>query len=598
MHRIEHPATSRTIDNPESDKNIMTLDTSIRTAMKNSLKVSAALLLALLCTVPVAGQEIEEQGLLYFPPKLKVHASITSNIRPRPDRMQDKETDGLEIKRRATPETEDILPMVFFDGAGSIAIPNRYQTFVGSSQTETYADTNEAAQMEDLREDILKYYEVLNILGYRMKNRYPESRIELEGGYSTLPGEDAEVGAARAEVIRDYLTSIWKIGKERIALAPPRQACDSADHIQLQQEAQRVAITTSDSRLFRYVSFDKVRSRDIILFFDFTIDPSMAPEEVAGLEIIITADDKLLSRTEVPGNPDSSLYRLQGIWPGFWLNAESPDALTVRASVRTTAGKTRSADPVRIPISYKRNERVERPEPEYFRLDGFAVPFFEYRDSSLGAAQQGQLGSLVHLFREIQPIMRENGTTAYITIQGGAHSSERQEISEDIMQMQSSLGNFSQLVADRLMTSRYERPILFFNLQEPLPKEEVIEAWIGQDAIEFMQNMEQLDNKWLYEENRRNDPWLDTLAVARANSIRAYLLEHQEQTGPVEILMSADGGNWYSPTVASSPETRFYNRKCHIQVSFHDPRMEATELAPEYEEEFEEIQEVVPVSPK
>lgn len=569
----------------------MTLYRQLHIAITQMLKltVPGALLLTLLLTVPVTGQEIEEQGLLYFPPKLKVQVSITSNIHPNPDRRQDAKAEGLQIKRRAIPETEDILPMVFFDGAGSIAIPNRYQTFFGSSQTDSYADTNDAVELEDLRENLVKYYEVLNILGYRMKDRYPESRIELEGGYSTLPGEDEEVGTARAEVVRDYLTSIWKIGKERITLAPPRQLCDSADNLLRQEEAQRITITASDNRLFGYVSFDKIRSRDIILYFDFTIDPSMAPEEVAGLEIIITADDKLLSRTEVTGSPDSSLYRLQGIWPGFWLNSESPDALTVRANIRTTAGKIRNTDPVRIPISYSTTERRRDYQPEHFNQNGFFIPFFEYRDSTLGPVQKGTLNAFVRFLEEIRPVMIENGSTAYISIKGGTDDLERLEIPDAVIHMQSSMSNFSQLVASKLMTSRYQRPVLFFDPAEPLPREEIIEAWLGQDAVDVMNDMERLGNTpEVYTSYRFREPWLDTLAIARANSIHTYLQENQEQLGPVELRIPTGDEDPPYPTAASSPEARFYKRGCRIFFTFRDLQTEAME---EEEEDF------VPISP-
>ncbi len=76
--------------------------------------------------------------------------------------------------------------MIFFD-QGSYVIPQQYQTFVGSADADRYAigdkpeAVSTAATRREIEPELLKYYEVLNIIGARMDS-LRSSRIELEGG--------------------------------------------------------------------------------------------------------------------------------------------------------------------------------------------------------------------------------------------------------------------------------------------------------------------------------------------------------------------------------------------------------------------------------
>lgn len=526
----------------------------------------AALLLLLILSGNLNAQVVPEDSDLYFPPKLKVDAFASDDTNPsraqierskddeRREALGESTTSTITLASRYQPAVEAILPMVFFDGAGSIAIPERYQTFYRTSQTDEYTDSGDAL---DIRPDSrTKYYEVLNIIGYRM-NQFPESWVELEGCYSTLPGEDADVGTGRAEVIRDYLTSIWHLSPERIVLRPARQDCDSSDHILRQAEAQRVIIMASDWRLVQPVQYLQVKSKDIFIYFRFTIDPSMPPAEVAAIELVLTAGDQLLCRTEIPGHPDSSLYRLQGIWPGFGLRVQGTDALTVRATVRAESGIVRNATPVRIPIGFDRTRNRPRNYEEYFNKYDLVIPFYEARDSTLSTLQQRYLDVYLDSLFSGEDVAL---TDYEVILRGKYESSEDAGINLDILSLRSSMEDIRERIISRLFSS-IEQPIVFFDGTGRIDDDILRQAWLGEEYLQQAREIETQEALNPYS-SYVEDPWLDSLGTARANKVEEYLRQKFEDRG-IDITY-----NHRSPRYSTEgkPEGRYYNRSVTVRL--------------------------------
>lgn len=111
-----------------------------------------------------------------------------------------------------------LLNYVFFD-PGSADIPPRYHVFKSKSETERFNPERQFLNYETL--DV--YYDVLNVVGYRLRNN-PDEIITLTGCNSNT-GEEAgntELSRKRAESVKKYLTSIWDIEPKRIQIAEPR----------------------------------------------------------------------------------------------------------------------------------------------------------------------------------------------------------------------------------------------------------------------------------------------------------------------------------------------------------------------------------------
>lgn len=137
-----------------------------------------------------------------------------------------------------------LLPYIFFESNES-SIPDRYHRLTPVSS----ASFNE----ENLRDSTIGvYHDLLNIVGSRMR-RYPESTITLIGCREPLDDTSSTdaLSLARANMVRDYLTSSWGIATERIGVksrALPREVSNRsvADG---RQENRRVEIETGDHRL-------------------------------------------------------------------------------------------------------------------------------------------------------------------------------------------------------------------------------------------------------------------------------------------------------------------------------------------------------------
>ena len=85
---------------------------------------------------------------------------------------------GLVIEEILVKEIYPLLTYVFFDSA-SATIPNRYKLFKSPDQTRGFTDTTIPGGT------LQKYYHVLNIIGFRMRE-YPNTKITL-GGFNS-PG--------------------------------------------------------------------------------------------------------------------------------------------------------------------------------------------------------------------------------------------------------------------------------------------------------------------------------------------------------------------------------------------------------------------------
>ena len=291
---------------------------------------------------------------LYIPPVLTVSASAHSAaamgmLYGLPTGSVPLE-DAVAIRRKRSVTTDPLLPIIFFD-PGSSTIPTRYTTFLRRSDADAYEETSEVRAASALSDEsgLEKYYQLLDIVGSRMR-RYPGTTISLEGGYSIEPGETAEIARERAAVVKEYLETIWAIAPERIAIAPPRRACDSSAHPFHQEEARRVIIESESWLIHRPVRYYVAALEEALILVLLVVEPKESPEHVAGMSVTITSGDDVLGVTALPASPDSSIYRHYC----YWSLPRDVDALdegvTFRATLTMTDGSRRISAPVTLPV--------------------------------------------------------------------------------------------------------------------------------------------------------------------------------------------------------------------------------------------------------
>lgn len=339
---------------------------------------AAAAILSFVATTPLLfGQSpFGEEENLYVPPALVV-AEQWSDAKP-----------TLGIYESSYPMENPLLPIVFFDHPGDWTIPSRYHMFAGPIQTRDYIDTG---AVWGWGSTYPKYYELLDVIGYRM-SLFTTTTVTLRPGYSLEPGETPEVATTRAEVIRDYLTNIWKIEKSRLSIAAPELLSDTADILPAHEEARRVMIETASWDLIRPVRY-AVKSRSVnSLMLRFLITPNLSADQVESIEVVMLSDDEVVGRASVPGHMDSIRYELSGSWYyGSYDPQVTLEDLSIEVLVKTYSGLFRRSNKVvlsRDVSSYDAgaygDERVN-----------ILLPFFDYRDSTLNDYHVRMLKDLV-----------------------------------------------------------------------------------------------------------------------------------------------------------------------------------------------------------
>lgn len=458
--------------------------------------VAIAAVSLLYCAGVSLAQTGDDNGTLYFPPKLTVSYQFGGR------------EPILSITESFSPTSAVLLPVIFFDHPGDWTIPSRYQIFSGTFAARDYADTNPVRVWDPME----KYREILNIVGFRMRE-HPGTRIRLQGGYSTEPGENGEVADARAEIVKEYLTNVWHIEPERIALLPSQRMCDSTEHLFRQQEARRVTFLSDDWELLKPVKYS-ISIRSIgSLYMRFTIDPYAPAEEVREIEFVMTAGDKVIGQASIPGHPDSTVYRPMAMW---WMNGSQRDpdgglfrdvefsSVAVEARVHLRDGRIRRSNTELIGVQ---TQRYESEGDVNGMPNSLTLPFFQYRDSTLTDYHR-------MLIREFVSHQRFEGPVA-MDLMGRADASEDPEV-------------------DPSTLSDYWMEVQDMEYEEAPPHAGQLMVWSRVDERSYYNDMEVEEGTYISEEIANeefpdssdvasNDRFTsDSLAMARTRVVERY----------------------------------------------------------------------------
>lgn len=158
---------------------------------------------------------------------------------------------GLIMEEVLTWDLYPLLNYIFFD-YNSSEIPDRYQVYNSTQDTRSFTDTTIRGGTLD------KYYEVLNIYGFRL-NKHPNTKIKIVGTIDGKYETDKEVSRQRAQNVYDYFKNIWNISEDRMELVvnaePKHPTSTRIDSIGV-EENRRVEIITDSWEIFKPV-FDK-----------------------------------------------------------------------------------------------------------------------------------------------------------------------------------------------------------------------------------------------------------------------------------------------------------------------------------------------------
>jgi outer membrane protein OmpA-like peptidoglycan-associated protein len=195
------------------------------------------------------GYEIEFR--FHEPPRatLRFYASSlglldTTSVRP--------EVDTLTIEEQIVRQQFPLLTYVFFD-SGRTDIPLRYSLFSSPDEASSFRESSVPGGVLD------RYYQVLNIIGARMRDN-PKSAVTVTGfsDKEALDNAVPNVGLKRAQVVKSYFVSVWKIEPERVRVSGGGLP-ETPSAVVLpegQAENRRVEIFSSDWEIMKPVVFE------------------------------------------------------------------------------------------------------------------------------------------------------------------------------------------------------------------------------------------------------------------------------------------------------------------------------------------------------
>lgn len=311
---------------------------------------------------------------LYFPPTLTIGMGQDESIFMRlyyqgqtDEELPPIETSDELVFTREIDRYQRIVPLpIIFFNSGSSTLPKRYQTFNSTFDADEYDEESDIdVTYREFQHEYGKYYEILNILGSRLA-RDKQITIELQGGYSTEPGEDRTIAQERSEVVRDYFTRIWRVAPERITILEPRLFVDSLDHALKQEEARSVRIYPSDRRLLDPVIYSNSSIDLGVIAVTAALQPNMPLEDIAELRLSIASGDDLLGETVMPiedgliegADRSAPVFNWTGMWFLPRLLNSVDEGLSVNMIIVTTDGRLRHSNTTLIPV------RIEEPRPD------------------------------------------------------------------------------------------------------------------------------------------------------------------------------------------------------------------------------------------
>jgi outer membrane protein OmpA-like peptidoglycan-associated protein len=147
----------------------------------------------------------------------------------------------IRIDEYLSRQIHPLLNYIFFDD-NSATIPERYHN-MNEVATEAFRPERFFGV-----ETLDVYYDVLNIIGFRLRSK-PEATLNIIGCNANVGPEkgNQDLSKRRAEAVKEYLTSIWKIEPARLIVMtrdlPEKPSTSKESPLESDQENRRVELS-------------------------------------------------------------------------------------------------------------------------------------------------------------------------------------------------------------------------------------------------------------------------------------------------------------------------------------------------------------------
>lgn len=151
-----------------------------------------------------------------------------------------------------------LLPYVFFDKGSSLVAGQRYNVVDAAAAVEfdeRRLISSSADSLSEITNTLNLYYNVLNIVGRRMRDDYPRAILSVSGYTDDAEDESNNIALARrrATAVAEYLRTVWRIDSTRLIIAAGRLSPTAAvttmlseqDRLDGRQENRRVELQSS-----------------------------------------------------------------------------------------------------------------------------------------------------------------------------------------------------------------------------------------------------------------------------------------------------------------------------------------------------------------
>lgn len=317
----------------------------------------------------------------------------------------------VRIEETMSKQLYPILPYVFFDEEDGALNANTYVNLT-QGQTRRFNETTDftfdrAASSSRSMITLELYYNILNILGRRMRDEFPTSTVVLQGFNNGRGGERADtvLSRRRAESVKDYLVRVWGVSSARIKttagnLSPRAASTSMADERDKEdgfEENRRVEIVPSDPRLLSpVVVSDTLREINV---------PALRYQ-------LATAGDAQIYRWDVEathpfmpaGNNQELLHRDgAGVPPEFidWRPGDSQRQIPKSADPVTASfvingeSALQDSSTSTLPIEFVSIARKRRERLGNLTIDRYRLPLFAYGNDELLVAQADIVNSFI-----------------------------------------------------------------------------------------------------------------------------------------------------------------------------------------------------------
>jgi hypothetical protein len=381
--------------------------------------------------------------------------------------------------------------------------------------------------------------------------------------------------------VKEYLQEIWRIESKRITIAPPRRTADADAHLFARQEARRVAIRSESWEIHRPVLYRNVAIAQPIVIANIHLDMKVAPAEIAGIEMTIAADDRIVASGALPVPSDdqtSSDWFL--IWTVPHGDGTLPSNLTFTATIRLTNGRLRFSNKVSAPVILD----VDRWSADVWEdrasdLIPNVLSFYAAGDTTLDALRRMTLDNRLAALSELPGTSGEK-TTLELTPYG--EEGEAVDIDPVRMEQAAAAAEQTPLGVIESLTTRSKRNSFFVLTRAMLDVEamseeermalagELVGALYGIDMEELQKGLgERVDGYDGYGEDAADSPGINAPPLDSLLQHRADAVANHVRAGADSVLHATFSTSLsWSRTAALRPlpEERLYIRRVELRT--------------------------------